>query len=171
MSLTNQIKPASALPIPHLTGNIARMGTQRTNTNTKNIENRANKGMGLVNKIQTTLINTPGGKYNFELAEILRYAIVISSILSCREIWYNIQEGDYRKLEQTDEILLKKIFNCSSQIPHEVVYLELGLMPARFIITLRRILYLHHILKQKNQNTLLYRHTDGHCDSMTENVE
>ena len=34
-------------------------------TNIKNIENRSQKGIGLVNKIDTTLRNTPGGKYHF----------------------------------------------------------------------------------------------------------
>ena len=137
--------------------------------NIKNIENRANKGIGLVNKIQTTLKNTPGGKYHFELAVIMRNAILISSILSCSETWYNIQEVEYRKLESTDEILLKKILNCSSQIPHEVLYLELGLMPARFIILLRRILYLQHILKQRNKETLLYRFFKAQMENPTKN--
>ena len=80
-------------------------------SNLKNIENRANKGIGLVNKIMTTLTNTPGGKYHFELAVIIRNAILISSILSCSKTWYNISEVEYRKLKQTDEILMKKIFN------------------------------------------------------------
>ena len=138
-------------------------------SNMKNLENRANKGIGLVNKIQTTLTNTPGGKYHFELAVIMRNAILISSILSCSETWYNITEVEYRKLEQTDEILMKKIFNCSSQITHEVLYLELGLMPARFIILLRKLMYLQHILKQKSQDTLLYRFFKVQMDNPSKN--
>ena len=72
----------------------------------KNIVNRANKGIGLVNKIETTLRNTPGGRYHFELAVIMRNAVLISSVISCSEVWYNITEWEYRKLEQTDEMLL-----------------------------------------------------------------
>ena len=59
-------------------------------TNVKNVQNRANKGRGLVKKIETTLRNTPGGKYLFELAVIMRNAILISSILSCSEVWYGV---------------------------------------------------------------------------------
>ena len=114
-------------------------------TNSTNIENRAHKGKGLVNKIETTLRNTTGGKYNFELAVLMRNAILISSIISCSEIWYNITELQYRKLEQIDEMLLKKIFNFSSQIRIKVLYLELGLMLIRFIILLRRVIFLQHI--------------------------
>ena len=98
----------------------------------------------------------PRGKYDFKLAVLMRNAILISSMLSCTEIWYNLTEWEYRKLEQTDEMLMTKILNCSSHIHIEVLYLELGLMPIRFIILLRRVMYLHHILKQQKDQTLLY---------------
>ena len=122
-------------------------------TNVKNIVNRANKGIGF----DTTLQNTPGGRYNFELSVVMRNAVLISSIISCSEVWYRITEWENRKLEQIDEMLLRKIFDCSSQILLEMLYLELGLMPIRFIIMLRRIIYLQHILKQKQKQTLLFR--------------
>ena len=87
----------------------------------------------------------------------MRNAILISSILSCSEIWYNISELEYRKLEQTDEMLLKEILKCSSQIQLKVLYLELGLMPIRFIILMRGVIYLQHILKQQKEQTLFYK--------------
>ena len=138
-------------------------------TNIKNTENRAQVGIGLVNKIETTLKNTPGGKYHFELAVLMRNAVLISSIISSSEIWYNINESEYRKLEQTDEMLLKKILNCSSQTNLELLYLELGLMPVRFIILLRRLMYLQHILKQKHEKTLLYRFFIAQMEDSTNN--
>ena len=52
-------------------------------TNVKNVQNLANKGKGLVNKIETTLEKTPGGKYHFEFAVIMINAILISAIISC----------------------------------------------------------------------------------------
>ena len=48
------------------------------------------KGIGLLNIINTQLGNTPGGKYHFELAVIMRNAILISPIISCSETWYNL---------------------------------------------------------------------------------
>ena len=41
-------------------------------SNVKNVENRAQKGIGSVNKIITILKNTPGCKYYFELAVIFK---------------------------------------------------------------------------------------------------
>ena len=78
-------------------------------------------------------------------------------MLSCSEVWYDVTESDMRKLEQTDELLLRKIFDCSSQVTCEILYLELGLLPARYIIKLRRMIYFQHILKQRRKNTLLYQ--------------
>ena len=131
--------------------------------------NRANKGIGLVNNIETTLRNTPGGRYHFELAVIMRNAILISSVISCSEVWYKVTEWEYRKLEETDEILLKKIFNCSSEINPEMLYLELGLMPIRFIIMLRRLIYLQHILKQNPEQTLLYNFFRAQIENPSKN--
>ena len=141
----------------------------RDGSNVQNVENRANKGLGTVNKIVTTLENTPGGKYHFELAVIMRNALLISSMISCSEVWYHVTEWEYRKLEQTDEILLKKILNCSNQVSYEMTYLVLGLMPIRFIILLRRIIYLQQILKQKHRNTLLFKFFDAQLENQTKN--
>ena len=69
---------------------------------------------------------------------------------------YNITELEYRKLDQIYEILLHKIFACSSPVTSETLSLELGLLPVRFIIKLRRVIYLQHIMKQRNSNSLLF---------------
>ena len=77
-------------------------------------------------------------------------------MLSCSEVWYNITESELRKLEQTDEHLLQKILNCSSQMTNEMLYFDLGILPIRFIIKLRRLLYFMHILQPKSNNSLIY---------------
>ena len=99
----------------------------------------------------------PGGKYHFELAVIFRNAYLISSMLSCSEVWYHITEWELRKLEQIDESLLRKIFDCSSQVTSEILSLELGLLPVRHIIKMRRVIYFQHILKQRKKNSLIYQ--------------
>ena len=71
-------------------------------SNTQNISNLANKGRGMVNTITNILNNMPGGKYHFELEVIFRNAYLISSMLSCCEVWYHITENEMRKLEQVD---------------------------------------------------------------------
>ena len=120
-------------------------------SNAKNVANRAGKGSGMANTIESIIKYLPGGRFHFEIAIIMRNAYLVSSMLSCSEVWYDVTESDMRKLEQTDELLLRKIFDCSSQVTCEMLYLELGLLPARYIIKLRRIIYFQHILKQRRK--------------------
>ena len=61
-------------------------------SNTKNIVNLTSKGTGMVNKIMNILNHMPGGKHHFELAVIFQNSYLISSMLSCSEVWYNITE-------------------------------------------------------------------------------
>ena len=98
----------------------------------------------------------PGGKYHFEIAIILRNAYLISSILSNSEVWYGLTQSNYEQLEQTDEMWMRDLFSCSSSVSKDLLYLELGLVQIRHIIEMRRLLYLHHILKQR-KDSLLHR--------------
>ena len=111
----------------------------------------------MVNTITNILNNMPGGKYHFELAVIFRNAYLISSMLSCCEVWYHITENKMRKLEKVDESLMRKFFDCSSQVTSEILSLELGLLPVRHIIKLRRLIYFHYIMKQRKTNSLIFQ--------------
>ena len=44
-------------------------------------------------------------------------------------------------------------------------YLKLGVMPIRYILVLKRLVYLQEILKQKHENTLLYRFFKAQLDN------
>ena len=71
----------------------------------------------------------PGGRYHFEIAVIYRNSILISSMLSSSEVWYFIKESEIQKLEQIDEMWIRKLFECSESVPKELLYLELGILP------------------------------------------
>ena len=98
----------------------------------------------------------PEGKYHFIIAKILRNSYFISSILSSSEVWYGVTQTEIDQLEQVDEMLIRELMNCSSFVPKDLVYLELAIIPIRYIIQTRRLLYLHHILQQ-DEGSLLYR--------------
>ena len=84
----------------------------------------------------------PGGKYHFEIAVILRNSYLISSILSCSETWYGVTQAEIKILEHLDESWMRQLFECSQSVPVEMFYLELSVLPVRFIIQIRRTLYL-----------------------------
>ena len=57
-------------------------------------------------------------------------------------------------LEDFDKIRLQNMLNGHSKTPTEAYYLELGILPIKYIIKSRRIMFLHYILS-RDENDLL----------------
>ena len=102
--------------------------------NARNISARKSKSIGIIRKIMSTLNDIWFGKYYFEVAILLMNSLLISSLLSNSEAWHNLTEQDIRNLEKCDEELLSKILDTPRTTPKEVLYLELEVIPIRFII-------------------------------------
>ena len=124
--------------------------------NTKNIEARKSKGIGVVNQIMCILNDIIFGPYHFEVALILRKSLLLSSLLTNSEAWYGMSLAEIEQIEQVDEMLLRKILEAGKSCPKEMLYLELGCTPIRFIIMQRRIMFLNYILNE-NKESLVYR--------------
>ena len=98
----------------------------------------------------------PGGIFHFEISVIFRNAYIISSMLSNSEVWYGVTRAEIRLLEQVDEQFVRELFECSSKVATELLYLDLGLTPISYIIKTRKLMFLHHVLKQ-DRKSLVYR--------------
>ena len=125
-------------------------------THTKNVQDRRNKGYGVIKQIVQILEATYFGKYHFEVAMVLRKSLFLSSLLLNSEAWVNYTEKDIRILEQCDENLLSSILECESNSSNALKYLELGVIPIRFEIMKRKLLFLQYILKQ-GKETMIYK--------------
>ena len=79
-------------------------------SNTSNIIKLRNKGIGIQNKKIQMLEKMPGGHFHFEIAIILRNALLISSVLSNSEVWYGLTICDIGLLEQLDEMWMHSLF-------------------------------------------------------------
>ena len=80
--------------------------------------------------------------------------MLLSTLLSNSEAWYNLTQSDISVLEKVDEELLRKIFHAHSKTPLELLYLESGSIPIRFILMSRRLNFLWYILNE-NEETLI----------------
>ena len=109
----------------------------------KNIQQRRNKGLGVINQVMQILESTYFGKYYFEIAMVLRQSLFLSSLLLNSEAWVNYSENDVRMLEQCDEILLTKILDCDGNTSNALKYLDLGILPVRHEIMVRKLSFLH----------------------------
>ena len=147
--------------------------------NSKNIKARVAKALGSIKQIMEILENICFGPYQFQVALVLRNALLLSSLMFNSEAWYNVTDSDITELEKVDEKLLRKVLECPESTPREMLYLELGCLPLRFILMSRRIMFLQTIL-QEDKSSLLHRFfkaqlnhpTKGDwCQSVKKNIE
>ena len=123
-------------------------------SNLKNVLKRKSKGVGVVSQIMTILENTCYGPYHFQVAVTLRESFLINGILTNSEAWYGLKNSELEILESVDELLMRRILEVPSTCPKEMLYLELGCLPIRYIVSARRLLFLHYIVNE-DENALI----------------
>ena len=100
---------------------------QTDGKNKQNIQERKHHRLGAVNQIQQLLDDLCRGDYYFEAANILRNSLLLSTLLSNSETWYDITKREISELESVDNILLRKIFSAHSKTPLETEISPLGI--------------------------------------------
>ena len=108
------------------------------------------------------------GKYHFQIALLLRNSLFLSSLLTNSEAWYNVLNKDLEELEAVDEDLIRKILETPLSTPKEMLYLELGCCPIRYIIKQRRIMFLQYMLKQ-DESSLIYKVLEAQYEKPSRN--
>ena len=125
-------------------------------SNDRNIANRYNKGVGAISQMDTMLNRTSLGHFYFEIGLVMRDTMLVSKLVYNSEVWYNVSHDQLSKLEQIDEMWLRKLFSLAKSAPKEGLYMECGKMPIRFVVMMRRILYLWNIL-HRDEDELVNR--------------
>ena len=83
----------------------------------KTVEERKNKGYGIVSEIIAILDEIPLGRYKLEIGLKLRQAMLLNGILFNSEAWHAVSETELRLLEVVDEHLLRSILKGHSKTP------------------------------------------------------
>jgi hypothetical protein len=124
--------------------------------NMANINCMKKKSKGIIRRIFAKLDCLNLKKYFFECAIILMKSLLRSSILYACETYYNLKECEVRQLERIEEEFLRELLKTSRGCPLSQLYLEVGLIPARFKMIKIRLLFLKYILNQK-QESMIFR--------------
>lgn len=69
------------------------------------------------------------------------------------EVWYRVTTKQIESLEAADERIIRENFSLHSKISRVFLYLEFAIVPIRFLIKVRRLLY----LKWEPKDSLVYR--------------
>ena len=102
----------------------------------------------------TLLERVSFGKYFFQIALSLRKAIFLNSVLTNTEVWYGLRKQEVDDLESLDRDLLCQILSLPQSTPSEALYLESGCLNIGTIVKMRRVNYLHYLLKFDNNSML-----------------
>ena len=120
----------------------------------QNINDRFAKGVGKTNEIISILQEVSFGPHYFETAKLFRNSILISSMLCSSEALLGITKAHIEKLEQADRIFFRRLFEVPRSTAIESFYLELSVVPVRFLLVCRRLNFYWNIL-QKGEEELV----------------
>ena len=81
--------------------------------------------------------------------------MLMNAILCNSGVWYHLSGSNLTEIESVDESQLRIIVETWAKTSIVMLYLELGILPTRFIIMGRCAMYLHYLLSSKG--TLLYK--------------
>ena len=87
----------------------------------------------------------------YSVAKLLHQAIFLNGTLVNMETWPNSTPGRMAMFERAEQSLFRKVLAAHSKSPIECFYLELGVVPFRFQVMKRRILYYQTIMKRDNE--------------------
>ena len=104
------------------------------------------------------------GTYSIESGLIYFDSLLRSSLLYAAETYYNLIESDFRLIESKEEECLKKLIQTGSKCPGAMLYLEFGVLPARFKIKIMMLIFLHYILLE-NKQSLISRFFQAQLDN------
>ena len=86
------------------------------------------------------------GQYEIHVLIRLYHATFLSALLFNCQTWTRIKKYDIDTLSVVQLKYLKQALRVPYSTPKVVVYLEMGLLPIKYVIDVRRFVYLHHIL-------------------------
>jgi hypothetical protein len=131
-----------------------------------NINERCIKAYSILAEIRAILQDVPLGKYKIQIGLQLRQAMFVNGILYNSEVWHSPTKEDIAKLEVIDHQIMKTICDAHSKTPIEFLYLETSENPLSYIISSRRVMYLHQITN-KDENELVKKVFKAQCENPT----
>ena len=87
--------------------------------------------------LDTTIQN----RTKIQVGLILREAMFINGILYDSEAWQGVNKGYIAQLSKVDHQILRSVLSTHAKIPTEILYLETGVLPVKYFISVRRLYY------------------------------
>ena len=123
------------------------------------VAKRRARGYGIISDILLVLEQIYDSERRIKVGLELRQAWFVNSMLLNAEAWHNVLKKDINVFTSMDKYLVRKIINCHSKAPIEMLYLETGTTPVEYILASRRLNYLHTVLTRNNRELTNFSYT------------
>ena len=132
-------------------------------------DKRWEKAQGYAATCQAMCIEISLGHQLYAMAKLFHRSIFTNGTLVNMETWPNCSVERIESFERIEQTFFRKMLNAHSKTPIEAIYLELGVIPLRFQLMKRRILYLREIMDRSDdeltkQVVLAQQEDCGHGD-------
>ena len=112
------------------------------------ISKRIARGYGIVSQIFALLSDLPVGNLRVQIGLALRHAWLINGILFNSEAWHSTTKEQVAQFVEIDKYLLRGLVGAHAKAPLEHLYLEMAAIPVSYVFSVRRMIYLHTILRR-----------------------
>ena len=87
-------------------------------------------------------------RHKIEVGLKMRDSKLCNGMLFSIEAWSYISDREMDRMEQVELALLKTLINGHSKCNRAFYYLEFGLVPSRYMVSIRRLMFHQHILSR-----------------------
>ena len=118
----------------------------RGGTNKDLIEERVKKGKGCLVNAMSLCSEVTLGTYSIPTLLLLYQSMFLQVILCDAQAWTNLTEKNIKDLQTIQLRYLKRMMHAPQSTPNPFTFLETGCLPVEYVIHVKQITFLHHIL-------------------------
>ena len=123
------------------------------------IKDRKSRGNAILSNMKAILRDIPLGCRRTQIGIVLRKSLFMNGCLYNSEVWTGFSDNDLHDLQIIDHQILRLITGSQSKVPVEMLYLETSQVPIIDVISVRRLLYLHEILRRPENELIVQIYT------------
>ena len=118
-------------------------------------EERIKKSVGSTIKLIFLCKEVQFGDSQIDNMLLLYQSIILPRLIYNCEAWSSISENDYKQLQNARLAFLRRVMEVPRSTPVAATFLELGILPIRYEIEKRQLLFLKRILSRETCYPLL----------------
>ena len=110
------------------------------------ILSRVNQSVGVTSSMLSTCSEVTLGIFYINVLLLLYETVFIKKLLFNSDAWSALSVTNIKSLEVAQTKCLKRIMKVASSTPNSFTLIELGVLPIKYEIEIKQLVFIHHIL-------------------------